>query len=284
MDILSNLILIKNSNTKEYEDKTAEISNLRDTGSKVAVIYLGSSKTYNYKSSNVYIFKNPKSINLNQLIISIDGFPIKNPASALDFGRYIKIIDTNQSTETYHNSRVTFQSSCLNAKQPKDIFDYLKELSAHVAVMDDGRKPLFDQYEKLAKVSEESVLAIYLSKGTIIKTKNSDIPIFPFGINLSQKKAVETALENSISIIKGPPGTGKTQTILNIIANIVSKGKTVAVVSGNNSATLNVQEKLEKNDYEFITALLGNSDKKIDFFKNKQRDIPNITVWAQEPK
>lgn len=75
---------------------------------------------------------------------------------------------------------------------------------------------------------------------------------------MSQEKAVKVALENSISVIEGPPGTGKTQTILTIIANIVAKGKTVGVVSGNNSATSNVQEKMIKNGYGFITALLGN--------------------------
>lgn len=45
-----------------------------------------------------------------------------------------------------------------------------------------------------------------------------------------------------ISVIEGPPGTGKTQTILNIIANIVMEGKNVAIVSNNNSATRNVLE------------------------------------------
>jgi len=49
--------------------------------------------------------------------------------------------------------------------------------------------------------------------------------IYPFGLNQSQKLAVERALSSKISIIQGPPGTGKTQTILNIIANVVRSGK-----------------------------------------------------------
>jgi replication-associated recombination protein RarA len=68
--------------------------------------------------------------------------------------------------------------------------------------------------------------------------------IYPFGVNQSQKAAVENAFSSQISIIQGPPGTGKTQTILNIIANAVLQNKTIAVVSNNNSATLNVVEKM----------------------------------------
>ena len=61
-------------------------------------------------------------------------------------------------------------------------------------------------------------------------------------------------MENQLSIIEGPPGTGKTQTILNIIANILMNGKTVQVVSNNNSAIQNVYEKLSSSKYnlEFI--------------------------------
>ena len=67
-------------------------------------------------------------------------------------------------------------------------------------------------------------------------------------------------IENQISVIQGPPGTGKTQTILNIIANILISGKNVVIVSNNNSATLNVLEKLEKDKYgmDFLVAALGN--------------------------
>ena len=89
-------------------------------------------------------------------------------------------------------------------------------------------------------------------------------------------QAVKNALSNKISVIEGPPGTGKTQTILNIIANVVMKGKTVAVVSNNNSATDNVLEKLEQNGYGFIAAPLGKTDNKKEFINSKQTQYPNF--------
>lgn len=48
--------------------------------------------------------------------------------------------------------------------------------------------------------------------------------------DLSQEKAIFSALEMN-SIIKGPPGTGKSQTIANILANIMLEGKTALVIS-----------------------------------------------------
>lgn len=106
-------------------------------------------------------------------------------------------------------------------------------------------------------------------------TRNPEKPksplIYPFGCNESQKLAVETALTNSISVIEGPPGTGKTQTILNLIANLITQNKSVAVVSNNNSAVFNVREKLQKNGYGQIIASLGNKENKDEFFKEINR-------------
>ena len=101
------------------------------------------------------------------------------------------------------------------------------------------------------------------------KDAYSEPLIFPFGSNLSQIQAVENAFASQVSVIQGPPGTGKTQTILNIIANILIREMTVAVVSNNNSATKNVQEKLSKDGLGWLVAELGSGANRHAFFSHE---------------
>ena len=78
-------------------------------------------------------------------------------------------------------------------------------------------------------------------------------------------------------LIEGPPGTGKTQTILNIIANIIRNGQTVAVVSNNNAATENVYEKLQKYHLDYLCAKLGKRDNKEEFIQNQTGQYPKFS-------
>lgn len=121
---------------------------------------------------------------------------------------------------------------------------------------------------------------MYLERKPLEIKSSSVQPIFPFGFNINQKLATEKALTEQISIIEGPPGTGKTQTILNIIANAIIDNKTVAVVSNNNSATANILEKLQKYGVDFITAYLGNNDNKEKFFAEQKNTYPNMKDWV----
>jgi very-short-patch-repair endonuclease len=59
---------------------------------------------------------------------------------------------------------------------------------------------------------------------------DEDIP-FVMDIDLSQQDAIRRALKGSNIVIKGPPGTGKSQTIANLIAAALYKGKTVLFVA-----------------------------------------------------
>lgn len=107
--------------------------------------------------------------------------------------------------------------------------------------------------------------------------------VFPFGCSNSQFKAVKNALENSFSIIQGPPGSGKTQTILNIIANLLILNKTVLVVSNNKPAIKNVHEKLssQKHNLGFIVASLGKSENMNDSLQNQSGEQARPPFRAQ---
>ena len=56
---------------------------------------------------------------------------------------------------------------------------------------------------------------------------------------------------------------------MNIIANIIKNGQTVAVVSNNNAATDNVYEKLDKYNLSYLCARLGKKENKEEFINNQ---------------
>jgi len=81
----------------------------------------------------------------------------------------------------------------------------------------------------------------FLSKGTT----QDDKPLLEvFSLNPAQEHAVQKALSKPLTVITGPPGTGKSQVVLNIIANAVYQNKTVLFASKNNKAVDVVIEKL----------------------------------------
>lgn len=94
-------------------------------------------------------------------------------------------------------------------------------------------------------------------------------------LNKSQQKAVKSAFSQYLSVITGPPGTGKSQVVMNILANGVYNNQKVLFASKNNKAVDNVYERINSllnSDY-FIR--LGNEQtnaktvRKINLFKNK---------------
>ena len=138
------------------------------------------------------------------------------------------------------------------------------------------------QYDKIQQVSEDTVLASHLASQKGVKMPQMpETVIYPLGLNQSQKLAVEKVFPSKISIIQDSPGTGKTQTILNIIANVVRSEKTVVVVSNNNSATRNVAKKLEKKNAAFLTAFfdsLTNKEKLLDAQTDAYPNIPLLRL------
>lgn len=187
----------------------------------------------------------------------------------------------NNDTEYFYSAnKVKIVKSAINSEKSNNLFQYLNLIADTVGLTtEEGNNILADSYSKITFIPDYSILSNFLSSAQPTAKKISDpIEIFPFGFNESQKEAVNKAFIFPLSVIEGPPGTGKTQTILNIIANAVMNGQSVAVVSSNNSATKNVYEKLQKNGIEFIAALLGNSTNKKEFI-DSQTDVPDLVQF-----
>ena len=171
-----------------------------------------------------------------------------------------RVIFENGKTKDYAADYLEIEEH-IDDEHSVNVWEYLSEIAKYSQIPtedEDNKICLGDKYSRMEFVAKGSLLEAYLNVNTYSNNPEKvSTPIFPFGCNRSQYKAVKNALENKISVIQGPPGTGKTQTILNILANLLLDGKTMEIVSNNNSAVENVKEKLEANGFGFLCAQLG---------------------------
>ncbi len=62
--------------------------------------------------------------------------------------------------------------------------------------------------------------------------------------SVQQDRAVHSAMTNPLTVVTGPPGSGKSQVVLNTVAAAVCRGETVLIASKNNAAVDVVVERL----------------------------------------
>lgn len=225
--------------------------------------------------------------------------------SCVRSGRFYKVTFKSHKTYIYNYFDVKIIEPSKEELFIDNHLDYFKSIADKIGLKHTTDKGLrfnilLKNYGMIEKVAPETMLYNFL-KGELpvkekkqdsylgsffkiikpIKNEEKEFTIFPFGFNISQKQAVDNALDNDLSIIEGPPGTGKTQTILNIIANTVIRGESIAVVSSNNSATKNIIDKLKKYEVDYISAYLGNTENKEEFIKS-QTTVPQMQGWKLE--
>jgi len=94
----------------------------------------------------------------------------------------------------------------------------------------------------------------------------------PISADSSQLEAIESALSGKSFILHGPPGTGKSQTITNIIANALYRGKRVLFVAEKMAALEVVQNRLESIGLgAFCLELHSNKAKKSSVLEQLKR-------------
>jgi very-short-patch-repair endonuclease/ATP-dependent exoDNAse (exonuclease V) alpha subunit len=84
---------------------------------------------------------------------------------------------------------------------------------------------------------QATALGAWLKSQTIHSPPADQQPLLEvLPLNSEQRQAVRQALSNPLTVITGPPGTGKSQVVMSILVNAARQGKTVLFASKNNKA------------------------------------------------
>ena len=305
-------VLIRDKDTPNWQDHTWKVAKIRRDGNRIVVTYT-SGKQYPYGEDRVRLYDQVERRKVDALdeirvcgqrwnnveiiwTLRRAGHP-RNPRYTLAYRKpdgklALRRCGSDEVRVTYATAQDRHNASTL---------DYVRtEVRAQArragATLDtSGRYPkwvgvdhmlpdaiLANVWEWLPSAPKGSALEAFLAGVSSAKTGASDRLIMPFHSNIDQRNAIRAALTHQISIIDGPPGTGKTQTILNLIASLIAQGKTIGVVAGANSAVDNVIDKLTEEGYGFLVASLGKTERVQEFHRREGILEQRREAWAQK--
>lgn len=98
------------------------------------------------------------------------------------------------------------------------------------------------------KTHQNELFSALLANKTIkeeVESSSLDSIVQITPLNKAQRRAIELSFKQPLTVITGPPGTGKSQVVMNIITNAITSGKSVLFASKNNRAVDNVKERID---------------------------------------
>lgn len=109
-------------------------------------------------------------------------------------------------------------------------------------------------FSAMKQIVNPVFINLILGQKKIRSLKVTDENLTSNSLNSSQNKALNSALKNPVSILKGPPGSGKTSTIYEAILRLLDQDamSPILVVAASNLAVDNIAEKLLKKHKDKI--------------------------------
>ena len=173
--------------------------------------------------------------------------PVINPALALRLKEFGIDLPTAEDIDGLSISQ-TLSAICLALEVNKTFTGWTLRASTHLSMFSFAKEAMFkDLLDNQAKILEHPIVrALATSDPTQQPDHFQFEPIDPADIDRlappeatpllldadsSQRAAVAAALAGKTFVMDGPPGTGKSQTIANMIGALLHEGKTVLFVS-----------------------------------------------------
>ena len=115
-----------------------------------------------------------------------------------------------------------------------------------------SQKGVDEAFEAIHQMDQDGKLSIPLkaffgrNKSKSGTSKEVNLVVFNRNkINIDQMRVVYNAMINHVTYVKGPPGTGKTETIFNVLLSAYANDKTVLVCSNNNHPVSDIFKKMD---------------------------------------
>ena len=138
----------------------------------------------------------------------------------------------------------------------------------YLSLFDYPNKSLVEDYNKLLAKGEINTLIHHLfeAKATYNLAQEivsdaliDELPVALF--DTDQEQAILRAMQGYNLLLSGPPGTGKSQTITNIISSALAKNKRILLVSAKRAALESVYGKMKTIDLHNFCALIHHVEK-----------------------
>lgn len=147
----------------------------------------------------------------------------------------------------------------------------------------ESNKPLYKLFEQLHNAATDTIVSSSTKQAGNFQSKK---------LNESQQQAVNAILQNeAITIVHGPPGTGKTTTLIEAIIELIKSGEKVLVSAPSNTAVDNICKGLIQQGVKLLR--VGNASKADELIfphtpegrlnnSKQQKEIKQLKMRAEE--
>ncbi len=194
----------------------------------------------------------------------------------------------NFSTELYENRLDTFPDSSKSIDEEKMKLGKL-QLKPHAVLGQFSQKTSFliQDYEQLMEKQElpdlESLFHQWFAPRELQPNPIREDQMYTvFPVDSSQEEVIKAVREGRSCVVEGPPGTGKSQLISNLVIDYIARGKKVLVVSQKRAALDVVFNRLAAEGFGAFLALVHDfrSDRK-ELYKKILTQIRSIENYQE---